>query len=239
MPPVRRLFLCAAFALTGCSTPKLINTGAVAIVPSDGLPAPTPADLTVGTRTHFVGPGDLVAVDVFGLPELSREARVDANGDISLPVAGRISTVGATPEQLAGEIESRLKAGYVRDPQVSVGVVETVSQVVTLEGEVQRPGVYPVVGEMTLMRAIARAEGTSDTAAANHVVIFRTVSGQSMAALYDLRAIRQAAYRDPRVYTNDVIVVGESTARRLFPQILQAAGLLVSPLVAVLNNNNN
>ena len=90
---------------------------------------------------------------------------------------------------------------------------------------------------MTLMRAIARAGGTSDFADATHVVVFRTVEGRPMAALYDLRAIRLAAYQDPDVYPNDVIVVGESQARRIFPQILQASGLLLTPVVALLNRN--
>jgi len=90
---------------------------------------------------------------------------------------------------------------------------------------------------MTLMRAIASAQGTSEVANTNHVVVFRQVGGQQMAALYDLRAIRLGAYADPQVYTNDVIVVDESNARRLFPQILQAIGIAMAPLVAVLDNN--
>jgi polysaccharide export outer membrane protein len=231
--------LSLALALAGCSTPKLVENGAVSVVSADTLPAPTDADLTLGARPHLIGPGDLISVDVFSLPELSREVRVDSSGNVSLPLAGTVTALGNTPEQLAATVQTKLRSNYVRDPQVTVGIVETVSQTVTLEGEVTRPGVYPVVGRMTLMRAIARAEGTSDIAATNHVVIFRTVEGQPMAALYDLRAIRLAAYRDPEVYSNDVIVVGESAARRLFPQIIQAATLLTSPLIAVLNNNNN
>jgi polysaccharide export outer membrane protein len=237
MPSLRWFIPILAIAVAGCSTPKLAENGAVSVVASEALPPPTFADLTVGARPSLIGPGDLLVVDVFGLPEASREVRVDSSGNVSVPLAGSITALGSTPEQLAAVVQSRLRANYVRDPQVTVGIVETVSQVVTLEGEVQRPGVYPVIGEMTLMRAIARAEGTSDIADSSHVVIFRTVEGQDMAALYDLRAIRLGAYEDPQIYTNDVIVVGESTARRLFPQILQAAGLVLSPLIAVLNNN--
>jgi len=238
MPLPRRIVLSLALVVTGCSSPKLAENGEVAVVSSASLPAPTEADLTLGARPHLIGPGDVVSIEVFALPELSREVRVDASGNVSLPLAGTVSALGSTPEELAAAVQSRLRANYVRDPRVTVGVVETVSQVVTLEGEVTRPGVYPVVGRMTLMRAIARAEGTSDIAAANHVVIFRTVEGQSMAALYDLRAIRLAAYSDPEVYSNDVIVVGESTARRVFPQIIQAAGLIMTPLITILDNNN-
>lgn len=227
----------AVFALVSCSTPGLKDTGRVAIVNSDALPVPTMSDLTAGERPHYVGPFDQISVDVLGLPELSRQVRVDADGNFALPLAGSIEVAGKSPEELATLIEQRLRGSYVRNPQVTVTVNDTVSQTMTVEGEVRTPGIFPVTGRMTLLKAIARAQGTTDIASTNHVVVFRRVSGQSMAALYDLRAIRLAAYEDPLIYTNDVIVVGESNARRLFPQILQAAGLIVAPVVTILSRN--
>jgi polysaccharide biosynthesis/export protein len=214
----------------------MIDTGRVAITAPESLPAPTTADITGGERPHYVGPFDRISVDVLGLPELSRDVRVDAAGHVDLPVAGSIDVIGKSPEQLAQLIEARLRSSYVRAPHVTVSVLETVSQTVTVDGEVHTPGIYPILGRMTLMRAVASAQGTSDYAETNHVVVFRTVNGRQMAALYDLRAIRLGAYEDPQVYTNDVVVVGESNARRLFPQILQAAGLLLTPIVTYINN---
>ena len=190
-----------------------------------------------GSRAHLVGPFDRLSVEVLGLPDLSRQVQVDASGQIALPLAGSVDVIGKTPDQLARLIEERLQASYVRDPRVTVSIVETVSQVVTVDGQVRAPGMYPVGGRMTLMRAIARAQGTTEFARTSHVVVFRTVEGQQMAALYDLRAIRLGAYEDPQVYPNDVVLVGESSVRRLFPQILQASTLLLTPLVTLLNNN--
>jgi len=224
-------------ALAACSSPGLIDTGQVGITTPEALPPPTVADLTDGTRPHFVGPFDEIAVDVLGLPELSRQVRVDANGDVQVPIAGSVSVVGKSPEELATVIEDRLRASYVKNPKVTVTVTETVSQTITIDGEVRTPGIYPVLGRMTLIRAIASAQGTTDIADTNHVVVFRRVEGRQMAALYDLRAIRLGAYQDPQIYTNDVVVVGESNARRLFPQILQAAGLIMTPLITVLDNS--
>jgi polysaccharide export outer membrane protein len=229
--------LLTVLALPSCASPGLIDNGYVAVVPSEALPAPTIADLTDGKRPHYVGPFDEISVDVLGLPELSRQVRVDANGHVALPLAGSIDVTAKSPEELAKIIEQRLRDSYVKDPRVTVAVTETVSQTLTVDGEVRLPGNYPVLGRMTLMRAVASAQGTTDIAQTSHVVVFRQVNGQQMAALYDLRAIRLGAYRDPQVYINDVVVVGESNARRLFPQILQAAGLLMTPLVTVLNNN--
>jgi polysaccharide export outer membrane protein len=229
--------LCILPAFAGCASNDLVDTGAVAVVDASVLPAPTQADVVSGTRPSLIGPGDALAIEVFGLAELSREVRVDSNGSIAMPLAGSISVIGDTPEQVAHKVEARLRENFVRDPRVSVGITETISQVVTIDGEVGRPGVYPVIGKSTLMRSIARAEGTSEFADANHVVVFRTVGGRNMAALYDLRAIRQAAYADPEIYANDVIVVGESQARRIFPMIATAASVLLTPLVAILDNN--
>jgi polysaccharide export outer membrane protein len=236
---MRRSFVAIALAgVAGCSSPQLQDVGVVDVVEASQLPAPTRADLADSTRPHLVGPFDKLSVEVFGIADLSRTVQVDAEGFVSLPALGAVQVSGRTPQELNDLLTELYRASYVRDPKVTVGVVETVSQVVTVDGEVQIPGMYPVGGNMSLMRAIARAQGTSDIANTKHVVIFRTVNSVPMAALYDLRAIRLGAYEDPQVYPNDVIVVGESAARRLFPQIIQGVSLLASPLVTVLGNNN-
>lgn len=227
--------LLAGLTVSGCAGPRLMDTGRVGIVTQEAFPPPTLADLASSARPHLVGPFDRVSVEVLGLPDLSRQVQADASGHIALPLAGSIDATGKTPEELGRMIEERLQASYVRDPRVTVSIVETVSQVVTVDGQVRAPGMYPVAGRMTLMRSIARAQGTTEFASTSHVVVFRTVEGQQMAALYDLRAIRLGAYEDPQIYPNDVVLVGESSARRLFPQILQASTLLLTPIVTLLN----
>lgn len=228
---------CALFSLlTGaCAGPKMAVGGEVTTVPASSLPPPKEVDLAGSNRRHLIGPGDTISVEILGLPDFSRQVQVDANGDISLPLAGSVSVLGHNAEELARLLETRLRAGFVKDPRVTVGITETVSRVVSVGGEVERPGVYPVIGKTTLMRTIARASGTSDFARTNHVVVFRTVEGKDLAALYDLRAIRLGAYRDPEIYENDVVEVGESNARRLFPQIIQGVSILTAPLVTLLN----
>ena len=67
-------------------------------------------------------------------------------------------------------------------------------------------------------------------------MIFRTVNGQKMAALYNLKAIRRGYYTDPEVFANDVVVVGDSQARRLFKDALQVAPTLLTPLIYILQN---
>jgi len=96
------------------------------------------------------------------------------------------------------------------------------------------PGIYPVIGRMTLLRALARAEGINEFGKENEVVVYRRVNNKDMAALYDVRAIRAGAYADPEIYANDVIEVSESRGRRIFRDVITASPLLSVPLLRIL-----
>lgn len=225
-----------AIALTACGRREpLVSTQRLTVIPnSAGLPAPAREDLTADDRPSLVGPLDTIQVDVFNVPELSREMQVDASGRISMPLAGTIDARGKTAAELARAVEDALRGRYVRNPEVIVNIKSSVSQVVTIDGQVVEPGLYPVTNQMTLMRAIASAKGLSEFARQEEVVILRTVNNQKMAGLYDIAAIRRGAYDDPLVFANDVIVVGDSPQRRLFRDFVSLSPLLAGPLIAVL-----
>lgn len=207
----------------------------VTVVEGTSLPMPQRVDLFEQNRPYLIGPFDKLVIDVFGIEELSkREVQTDAGGRISFPLAGIIEAAGKTPAEVENEIESRLRTRYVRNPQVTVNLKETVSQVITVDGQVKEPGLYPVVGRMTLMRAVATAKGTSEFAKLDDVVIFRTVGGQKMAALYNLKAIRRGNYDDPEVFANDVVVVGDSQSRRLFKDAVTLGPSILSPIIILL-----
>lgn len=221
--------------LAACtSTPPLRSSEHLTVSDTGVLPPPAQQDLGGGGRLSVLGPFDRLSVEVYGIPDLSRTVQADAGGRISLPLAGELVIAGMTPGEVSALVEQRLSTGHVRDPQVSVNLVESVSQVVTVEGEVEEPGLYPVVGRMTLMRAVARAKGATEFARLSHVVLFRRVEGRQMAALYDLRAIRAGLYEDPQIYPNDIVMVGESQARRIFRDVIQGSTLLTTPIIALL-----
>lgn len=228
--------IACAFALSACvNDARLGETSRpLAVIQQDELPPPTGADLVAAATPYRIGPFDKLAISVFGAPDLSGTFQVDAAGSLSMPLVGNVGAAGNTPSELAGEIETKLRGAYVRDPQVSVNLDETTSQVFTVDGQVTQPGSYPVVGNMSLMRAVATAKGASEFARLQDVVVFRTVDRKPMAALYNLAAIRRGLYPDPKIYANDVIIVGDSKARRLFQQVLQIAPLLTTPLVIAL-----
>lgn len=224
--------LCAA-SLAGCASEKFVGRQGVSTVTNTELPPPGKGDLVLQQRSYFVGPLDEVTVDVYGVTELSRTTQVDAGGLLVLPLVGSIEASGKSSQELAALIEERLRK-YVRDPQVTVSL-KTSNQIVTVDGQVEKPGLYPVVGRMTLMRAVASAQGMTEYASANHVVVYRKVDGREYAGLYDVRAIRQGLYADPEIYANDIVYVGESGGRRVFQLLVQSGALLTAPLVAILN----
>jgi polysaccharide export outer membrane protein len=219
--------------VAGCAgPPQLGGAPNLTILNADDLPAPDREDVMAMDRPYLVGPFDKLTIDVFGIEELSqREVQVDASGRISFPLAGVVEVAGKTPGEIEDKLRTLLAASYVRNPQVTVNLKETTSQVVTVEGQVKKPGLYPVIGRLTLLRAVALAEGTTEFSKLNQVVIFRTVKGQDLAALYSIKAIRVGAYKDPEVYANDVVVVGDSVARRTFKDVLQVLPLLTTPLI--------
>ena len=113
-----------------------------------------------------IGSGDLLHIDVFDVPELSRDVRVSDTGEFSYPlVPGRITAAGKTPFQLETELERLLiENGLVSHPQVSVFVREQYSQPVSVVGAVSHTMVYQVVRPTTLLEVLAAAGGISDTA---------------------------------------------------------------------------
>lgn len=232
--------ICSAFllaaALSGCArTPRLESTQRLTVVQgSNSLPAPGRNDLTAADRPSLIGPLDTIQVDVFNVPDLGREMQVDASGRIAMPLAGTIDARGKTAEELARSIEAALRARYVRDPEVIVNIKSSVSQVVTVDGQVVEPGLYPVTNQMTLMRAVASAKGLAEFARADDVVILRTVDNRRMAGLYNIAAIRRGAYDDPLIYANDVIVVGDSPQRRMFRDFIALSPVLAAPVLAIL-----
>lgn len=230
------LVLCLTLAATGCGAPPppQSSSSLTVVEGTNGLPPPDRGDLTAADRPALIGPLDTIEVSVFGINDLDREMQVDASGRIAMPLAGTIDARGKTAEELGLAIEAALKAHYVRDPQVTVNIKSSVSQVVTIDGSVVEPGLYPVTNQMTLMRVIASAKGLTEFARQDDVVILRTVGAKRMAGLYNIAAIRRGAYDDPPVYANDVIVVGDSPQRRLFRDFVSLSPVLAAPLIAVL-----
>lgn len=246
MSAFRYLLLFTFLGLTACG-----GRQPIAVVPSSGvtlleaLPQPGSADIQQATRQTYVGSFTELTVEVYGVPDLRREVLTDGEGRFSFPFAGTIAGAGKSTAQLASEIEGLLRDRYIRNPQVTVNLKASanpaylLSQAVTVDGQVQRPGQYPLVGGATLMRAVSLAGGMTDFAKLEDVLVFRKVDNRQYVGVYNMQAIRRGNYTDPEVFPNDVIIVGDSPQRRLLDNLVKGTTLLTTPLVILSNFASN
>lgn len=212
-------------AVGGCASGNQSTVGlsagpaAYSVIPAAGANATAVAD-------YRIGPLDTLDVAVFQEPELStKEIQVDASGQIALPLIGSVEARGKTAAELSRELEQLFGSKYLRDPQVTVTVASSVSQKVSIQGEVTEPGVYQITGPTTLLDVISMAKGETDVATLDQVVVFRNINGQRMGAVFDVASIRRGAAADPVIQGNDLVVVGYSAARRFWRNVLSAAPL--------------
>jgi polysaccharide export outer membrane protein len=195
----------------------------VAPAPAAHLPGPTPINLLAQTLDEYrIGPSDLIEISVFQAPELSKTVRVSSRGTLTLPLIGQVNAAGLTGQELEDLIAQKLGESYMQDPQVSVFIKEYISQRVTVEGSVNKPGVFPISGKTTLLQAIAMAGGLDKLADENDVKLFRErADGTRETIPFDLEPIRNGNAPDPVLSTSDVIVVGQSEGKSALREIGQ------------------
>lgn len=171
--------------------------------------------------------GDRIDVSVFREKDFSaQKVLVDVSGNIALPMLGTIPAAGMTQDELAANIRDRLAASFLRDPRITVSVETPALLTVSVEGEVEQPGVYEMQPGHTLLSAIAMARSTTDRAKVDQVLVFRTVNGERLGARFDLAMIRAGRAPDPVILPGDVVVVGYSQVRGVFQDFLKTAPLL-------------
>ena len=170
---------------------------------------------------YRVGPQDLIEVSVYGLPELARTVRVNSEGRISLPLIGQVEAKGLTAQGLEKVVAEKLSEKYLQNPQVTIFIKEFTTLRFTVEGAVNKPGVFPLVGQMTLLRALAVAGGQGPLSDMSEIVLFRvTPAGESISLKYDATKIRTGEMADPLIQNDDLVVVNRSKARAAFKDSL-------------------
>lgn len=202
------VILLSAFLTSGCGGARMDVGKMTAATPVDLWSVQTVAETGTG---YQIGVGDKLNVRVFQVEDLSfEELVVDTAGNIQLPLIGAVQGAGRTPGEMAADIAQRLSVQYLRNPQVTVTVTAAASEKITVDGAVTKPGVYEMRGSVSLLQAVAMAEGPTRVADLSKVAVFRTIEGRRSVALFDLNAIRQGRASDPRVLGDDVIVVDTS-----------------------------
>jgi polysaccharide export outer membrane protein len=147
---------------------------------------------------YRLGPADKVRVNVFGEEALTGEFLVGGSGKVSLPLIGEVQAAGLTIGQFQEEIAGALRQGYINEPRVSAEVLNY--RPFYILGEVNKPGEYPYTNNLTVLNAVATAEGFSYRADTRRVYIKRAdVAGEQA---YPLTTATQVA-------PGDTIRIGE------------------------------
>lgn len=169
---------------------KLVLPVVLAILPGLGLAQTATANLknvagtgakpeapvthdTDSKEDYVIGADDVLAINVWKEPELSRSVPVRPDGKATLPLIGDIVASGNTPKQLQANIEMNL-AKYIAKPVVTVIVQEAKSHKFNIVGEVQKPGTYLLSGPMTVLDGIAQAGGFREWAKMKDIYVLRT-----------------------------------------------------------------
>ena len=130
-----------------------------------------PADVTREVPEYRLGSGDKIRVITFGEEALTGEFQVGGSGKVSLPLVGEVEALGLTAREFQGRVEAALKDGYLKDPRVSVEVLNY--RPFYILGEVKKPGEYPYTNGLTVLNAVATAEGFTYRANKGRVFIKR------------------------------------------------------------------
>jgi len=185
-------------------------------------------------QAYRIGPLDVLKVTVFQEPDLSiEELPVDASGNIIFPLIGTFNAMGKTGSELSAELADRLSARFLVNPQVSIIVKQSATQNVTVEGQVTRPGVFPITGSTSLLQAVALAQGPTRIAQLDDITVFRRRGSAILAARFDLQAIRRNRAPNPQILGGDIVVVGFSPTKSAFQDALVLAPALAGVFIQI------
>jgi len=223
---LRLAFVCfLAIGLSACQNSRKVVAGSVPATPdpvlssTSGLEDPFPE--------YVFGPRDELSIIVFREPDLSlANVLTDSSGRFEMALIGRVVALGKTPDELSDEITRRLGERYLVNPDVAVNLNKVNSKRITVEGALNRPGLFEVAGNTDLISAIALAGGPQDIAKLSEVAVFRKVNGQNQVAVFDFARVRSGEAANPVIKPGDIVVVGFSGLKQGFQEFLRTAPLL-------------
>ena len=205
-----QIFLAAVFftAIAACSSaPTAEDYAARAQLPNNTVqsPAPsttsspgTPSAAAILKNQYHLGNGDRIRITVFGEPDLSGEFVVDGAGQISIPLIGEINAAGSSIRDLQRRLEAEYRSGYLNDPKISAEVVNYCPYYIM--GEINRPGEYPYMSGLTVLNAVATAQGFTYRANKREVFI------RSADELQERKVVVSSSLQ---VHPGDTIRIGE------------------------------
>jgi len=222
--------LVVAGLASSCATDRSVGLDpGIELSALEEMPAPR------GANFYLIGPQETLQIEVVGAPTLSGTFITDIDGRLAFPLIGMVDTAGKPPTEAGRIIADGLRGAYLRDPQVRVIPKDFPVPSISVGGQVRKPGNYPAAGQPTLLRLVNQAEGLTQYARLDDVLIMRTVANQRYIGVYNLGAIQRGNYPDPQLFPNDIVTVGDSPERRrlevllqILPPIVTTAAILIS-----------
>jgi polysaccharide export outer membrane protein len=166
-------------------------------------------DSAPADEDYVIGAQDVLAINVWREPELSRSVPVRPDGKISLPLVGDISVSGLTPRLLQARLTKELDS-YIRKPKVTVIVQEVNSRKFYIIGQVEKPGTYSLATHVAILDALAMAGGFRDFAKVQQIYLLRLMpDGSRKRVFFDYKSAVNGkdTYRDIEIQTGDTLVV--------------------------------
>ncbi len=171
--------------------------------------------------------GDLGEVSVYNVPELNTKSRISNSGEIYMPLIGYVRIGGMTAEAAQARIESLLAdGGFVKNPHVSLVADQSASQNVNILGEVTKPGVYPVIGQPTLLDMVSAAGGFTERAGRSVSVIRRGQQDKPIVVPIS-RNLTDSVKDDVLIRPGDLIVVRKADIIYVVGDVGRPSGLMM------------
>jgi polysaccharide export outer membrane protein len=187
------------------------------------------------TATNNIGPDDVLRISVYGYEDLKTETRVSADGRITFPLIGEVEASGKSSMELEKAIAGRLiDGGFIQDAQVTVTVLEHVSQQVSVLGYVKTPGRYPLNSDSSIVDLIAMAGGINDLGDSK-VVVTRTVNGKQQKQELNLRVyLEDAESIAPfKMQKGDMVYVPKAPMFYIYGEVQHPGGYRIEPGISV------
>jgi polysaccharide export outer membrane protein len=187
------------------------------------------------TAAYNIGPDDVLRISVYGYEDLKTETRVSADGRITFPLIGEVAVSGKSSMELEEAIAARLiDGGFIQDAQVSVTVLDHVSQQVSVLGYVNKPGRYPLDSDSSIVDLIAMAGGIHDMGDSKAVVT-RTVDGKPQKKELNLRVYLETtgSIAPFKMQQGDVVYVPKAPLFYIYGEVQHPGGYRIEPDISV------
>ncbi|MFZ6707677.1 polysaccharide biosynthesis/export family protein [Undibacterium sp. TC9W] len=194
--------------------PQADKAPATASVPVPNTVKNATHDMPGDAASDVIGEGDQLLITVFGQPDLTADVTIGESGVITLPLVGTVEVKGRTATEIAATFAKKLEQGqYIKNPRVSIKVIQQLSRTFSVLGEVLRPGRYPLTGQISILEALSLAGGVSQKAEKS-LRILRREPGKPASELQEyasvkleLDATKLAPELAQKIQPNDVLFV--------------------------------